>query len=284
MLPLPSSTPSSSAWRPADADRASACRRSGSRTGRRGRARTAASARRLPWKPESRRSVAKTMRPSGWRSATAMRVAAAHQDAFDQGLAAVVVAGHAAKSTRWVPAHPSAAGLWRSRRHAAVRRGVHDRRVSGAGCGSSSRRTRCCCARASSGSSRTRGRRSSRASATARRWSPRSWSTGRTCRSWTSGCRRRQRDEGLRAAIEARRLVPGSPVLVLSQYVERAVRERAARRPGGRRRLPAEGPGRRRPRVHGRARAGSPRAAPRSTPRSSPSSWSAAGATTGSRP
>jgi DNA-binding NarL/FixJ family response regulator len=29
-----------------------------------------------------------------------------------------------------------------------------------------------------------------------------------------------QRDEGLRAAIEARRLVPGSPVLVLSQYVE----------------------------------------------------------------
>ncbi len=30
-----------------------------------------------------------------------------------------------------------------------------------------------------------------------------------------------QRDEGLRAAIEARRLVPGTPVLVLSQYVER---------------------------------------------------------------
>lgn len=30
-----------------------------------------------------------------------------------------------------------------------------------------------------------------------------------------------QRDEGLRAAIEARRLLPGSPVLVLSQYVER---------------------------------------------------------------
>lgn len=30
-----------------------------------------------------------------------------------------------------------------------------------------------------------------------------------------------QRDEGLRAAIEARRLVPGSPILVLSQYVER---------------------------------------------------------------
>ena len=30
-----------------------------------------------------------------------------------------------------------------------------------------------------------------------------------------------QQDEGLRAAIEARRLVPGSPILVLSQYVER---------------------------------------------------------------
>lgn len=30
-----------------------------------------------------------------------------------------------------------------------------------------------------------------------------------------------QRDEGLRAAIEARQRVPGSPVLVLSQYVER---------------------------------------------------------------
>jgi len=30
-----------------------------------------------------------------------------------------------------------------------------------------------------------------------------------------------QRDEGLRAAIEARRLVPGTTILVLSQYVER---------------------------------------------------------------
>lgn len=29
-----------------------------------------------------------------------------------------------------------------------------------------------------------------------------------------------QRDEGLRAALEARQLVPGTPVLVLSQYVE----------------------------------------------------------------
>src|SRR5690348_3341276 len=30
-----------------------------------------------------------------------------------------------------------------------------------------------------------------------------------------------QRDEGLRAAIEARRRVPGTPIVVLSQYVER---------------------------------------------------------------
>jgi DNA-binding NarL/FixJ family response regulator len=30
-----------------------------------------------------------------------------------------------------------------------------------------------------------------------------------------------QRDEGLRAALEARRLIPGTPILVLSQYVER---------------------------------------------------------------
>lgn len=43
-----------------------------------------------------------------------------------------------------------------------------------------------------------------------------------------------QRDEGLRAAIEARRLVPGTPVLVLSQYVERAyATELLADRAGG---------------------------------------------------
>jgi DNA-binding NarL/FixJ family response regulator len=43
-----------------------------------------------------------------------------------------------------------------------------------------------------------------------------------------------QRDEGLRAAIEARRLVPGTPVLVLSQYVERAyATELLADRKGG---------------------------------------------------
>ena len=43
-----------------------------------------------------------------------------------------------------------------------------------------------------------------------------------------------QRDEGLRAAIEARRRVPGTPVLVLSQYVERQyATELLADRSGG---------------------------------------------------
>jgi DNA-binding NarL/FixJ family response regulator len=43
-----------------------------------------------------------------------------------------------------------------------------------------------------------------------------------------------QRDEGLRAAIEARRRVPGTPVLVLSQYVERQyASELLADRAGG---------------------------------------------------
>jgi DNA-binding NarL/FixJ family response regulator len=43
-----------------------------------------------------------------------------------------------------------------------------------------------------------------------------------------------QRDEGLRASIEARRRVPGTPVLVLSQYVERQyATELLADRAGG---------------------------------------------------
>ncbi len=43
-----------------------------------------------------------------------------------------------------------------------------------------------------------------------------------------------QRDEGLKAAIEARRRVPGTPVLVLSQYVERQyATELLADRAGG---------------------------------------------------
>ncbi|HYM83575.1 MAG TPA: response regulator transcription factor [Candidatus Dormibacteraeota bacterium] len=43
-----------------------------------------------------------------------------------------------------------------------------------------------------------------------------------------------QRDEGLRAALEARRRIPGTPVLVLSQYVERQyATELLADRSGG---------------------------------------------------
>ena len=43
-----------------------------------------------------------------------------------------------------------------------------------------------------------------------------------------------RRDEGLRAAIEARRRVPGTPILVLSQYVERQyATELLADRAGG---------------------------------------------------
>jgi DNA-binding NarL/FixJ family response regulator len=43
-----------------------------------------------------------------------------------------------------------------------------------------------------------------------------------------------QREEGLRAAIEARRRVPGTPILVLSQYVERQyATELLADRAGG---------------------------------------------------
>jgi DNA-binding NarL/FixJ family response regulator len=43
-----------------------------------------------------------------------------------------------------------------------------------------------------------------------------------------------QRDEGLRAALEARRRVPGTPILVLSQYVEREyASELLADRAGG---------------------------------------------------
>ncbi len=51
------------------------------------------------------------------------------------------------------------------------------------------------------------------------------------------------RDEGLRAALAARRQIPGLPVLVLSQYVEEVLRRRTARRRRQRDRLPAQGPG-----------------------------------------
>ena len=55
-----------------------------------------------------------------------------------------------------------------------------------------------------------------------------------------------QRDEGLRAALEARQLVPGTPVLVLSQYVEESYAAELLADGAGRGRLPAQGPRRRR--------------------------------------
>jgi DNA-binding NarL/FixJ family response regulator len=57
-------------------------------------------------------------------------------------------------------------------------------------------------------------------------------------------------DDGLRAALAARRQVPGLPVLVLSQYVEQLYARELLAGPGGRRRLPAEGPGVQRRDVH----------------------------------
>ena len=88
-------------------------------------------------------------------------------------------------------------------------------------------------------------------------------------------------DEGLRAAVEARRLVPRTPVLVLSQYVEVSYADDLLADRGRRRdRLPAQGPGRRRRRVPGRAGPGGRPAARCSTRRWSPSCWSGAAATT----
>ena len=59
-------------------------------------------------------------------------------------------------------------------------------------------------------------------------------------------------DEGIRAALAARREVPGLPVLVLSQYVEQLyARELLAGRQR-RHRVPAQGPGLRQRPVRGR--------------------------------
>ena len=60
-------------------------------------------------------------------------------------------------------------------------------------------------------------------------------------------------DEGLRAAVEARQLVPGTPVLVLSQYVEVSYADDLLPTGAGGDRLPAQGPGRGRRRVPRRA-------------------------------
>ena len=62
-------------------------------------------------------------------------------------------------------------------------------------------------------------------------------------------------DEGVKAALQVRERVPGTAVLIVSQYVEETLRRRAAGRRPGRRRLPAEGPHRRRARVRRRGRA-----------------------------
>jgi DNA-binding NarL/FixJ family response regulator len=57
-------------------------------------------------------------------------------------------------------------------------------------------------------------------------------------------------DEGLRAALELRRTHPETAVLVLSQYIETRYAASLAARQSGRCGLPAQGPGRRRHRVH----------------------------------
>ena len=77
-------------------------------------------------------------------------------------------------------------------------------------------------------------------------------------------------DEGLRAAVEARAKVPGTPVLVLSQYVEVSYADDLLADGAGGGRLPAQGPGLRGRRVPRRRCAGWPAAARCSTRR-----WSA---------
>ncbi len=61
-------------------------------------------------------------------------------------------------------------------------------------------------------------------------------------------------DEGIRAALAARREVPGLPVLVLSQYVEQLYGARADGQRQRRHRVPAQGPGVRQRPVRGRGR------------------------------
>ena len=75
-------------------------------------------------------------------------------------------------------------------------------------------------------------------------------------------------DEGLLAAIEARRRQPALGVLVLSQYVETAYASELIGERHRRHRLPAEGARRRRARVPRRAAHASPRGARCSTARS----------------
>ena len=74
-------------------------------------------------------------------------------------------------------------------------------------------------------------------------------------------------DEGLRAALVIRRQRPDIAVLVLSQYVEERYAAELLAGDTERRRLPAQGPRRRRRASSSTRCAGWPPAAPRSTPR-----------------
>ena len=91
--PRPSSTPSSDAA--SDADRTSQRVPTTSVSYRTTSPRTSGSfAQRLPWKPESRRSVCPHDAALGAAEGDGDRIATAHQDALDEGLSAVGVARH----------------------------------------------------------------------------------------------------------------------------------------------------------------------------------------------
>ena len=118
------------------------------------------------------------------------------------------------------------------------------------------RRLACCCARASRACSRRRASRSSPRPATPRTCCARSAPTSPTWRSSTCACRRRTPTRACAPPPRSASAIPETGVLVLSQYVEEALRAGAAGRQRRRARLPAQGP-RRRPRpLH---RRGAPR-------------------------
>ena len=186
-------------------------------------------------------------------------VATAHHDALDERLAAVVEAGHGPKSSGWLPGRPvvlsGGASSGRERRRPS---GGHRGGLRAAARG----------ARAPARGRRGLGPRARRRRAVAGGGGRRA-PAGRVDRrrpdaADAAGRGPAGRDRG--AAARARHARPRA------QPVRRArVRERAARGRGGRRGLPAEGPRRGRPRVHGRPRPGGRAAGRRWTRRSSPS-------------